>query len=275
MAEKLADLRKERDDLLDIIQMQEKMLQEADQHKEIAEKVQAGEFIPVTVHEETMEAIRESFRSGEEALAELEKLRNSGTSGKVMLLKKISLAMGEVQRIPKSGWNDFHKYKYANEGDILDGIRPILSELGLALWTDIVEESRNVVDFYSKGNLRGKKTITKVAVKYTIFCADSGESLESTYKGEGEDEGDKGLYKAYTGATKYFLTKTFLISSGDMVAPEEPMDPEADTHLKDPNYNNQSQNKNNAPRNDKNGQNSGGNQNQGEELGKQEKLKIK
>ena len=39
--------------------------------------------------------------------------------------------------------------------------------------------------------------------------------------GAGDDGADKGLYKAYTGAVKYFLMKTFLIPTGD--------DPEADT----------------------------------------------
>jgi hypothetical protein len=88
-----------------------------------------------------------------------------------------------------------------------------------------------------------------------IGCADTGETLTSIYKGEGEDEGDKGLYKAYTGATKYFLTKNFLISSGDVLNDVEPNDPEADTtraheQQRQTNRNtpNQSQNKNQTQR---------------------------
>jgi ERF superfamily len=148
---------------------------------------------------------------------------------KALLFKKISLALGEVKRIPKNGWNDFHKYKYSQEGDILDGIRPILSDVGLMLWTTIADESRKIVDYFSRGKEVGKRTLTKVKVEYTIGCADTGETLSSFYYGEGEDESDKGLYKAYTGATKYFLTKNFLISSGDILQDNEPSDPEADT----------------------------------------------
>ena len=45
--------------------------------------------------------------------------------------------------------------------------------------------------------------------------AQSGESLSSTIIGSGQDKGDKGPYKAYTGAQKYFLMKTFMIPTGD------------------------------------------------------------
>jgi hypothetical protein len=148
---------------------------------------------------------------------------------KALLFKKMSLALGEVKRIPKNGFNSFFQYKYSQEGDILDGIRPILSEVGLMVWTTIQEDTRKVVTYYSRGKEQGQKTITRVRVKFTIACADGGESLESYYVGEGEDEGDKGLYKAYTGATKYFLTKNFLISSGDILQDDAPTDPEADT----------------------------------------------
>ncbi|QFG05721.1 ERF superfamily DNA single-strand annealing protein [Bacillus phage 035JT001] len=148
---------------------------------------------------------------------------------KALLFKKLSLALGEVKRIPKNGLNEHFKYKYAQEGDILDGIRPILADVGLAIWTDIVEEERRIVETFYKGKENGRKTITYVKVEYTIGCTDTGEMMTSRYAGEGEDESDKGLYKAYTGATKYFLTKNFLISSGDILNDNEPSDPEADT----------------------------------------------
>lgn len=148
---------------------------------------------------------------------------------KALLFKKISLALGEVKRIPKNGYNSFFKYKYSQEGDILDGIRPILSEVGLMIWTTIKKDERKPVAYFSKGSEQGLKTVTKVDIEFVIGCADTGETLSSIYSGEGEDEGDKGLYKAYTGATKYFLTKNFLISSGDILQDDAPSDPEADT----------------------------------------------
>ncbi len=53
------------------------------------------------------------------------------------------------------------------------------------------------------------------------FHAPDGSSVKNTAAGEGLDQnGDKGTYKAITGATKYFLLKLFLIPTGD--------DPETD-----------------------------------------------
>lgn len=150
---------------------------------------------------------------------------------KAKLFKKLSMALAEVKRIEKSGWNSFHKYKYAQEGDILDGIRPILAEVGLALWTSVIHQERVLLDIHDKHNPNDpnktkKRWMTKIAMEFTIACTDTGETMTSTYFGEGEDEADKGLYKAMTGATKYFLTKTFLISSGDILNEDVPSDPE-------------------------------------------------
>ncbi|QFG05457.1 ERF superfamily DNA single-strand annealing protein [Bacillus phage 031MP002] len=156
-------------------------------------------------------------------------VQNLADKPKALLFKKLSLALGEVKRIPKNGLNEHFNYRYAQEGDILDGIRPILADVGLAIWTDIVEEERRIVETFYKGKENGRKTVTHVKVEYTIGCTDTGETMTSRYAGEGEDESDKGLYKAYTGATKYFLTKNFLISSGDILNDNEPSDPEADT----------------------------------------------
>jgi hypothetical protein len=233
-----------------IAQLEKELAQVKEELK--ATKVAAGEDVPeiITVedHEKQMKELEEKFEAAREKIEEekeiqheisqktAEELKNAIDNlknGKVLLFKKMSLALKEVQRIPKTGWNDFHKYKYAQEGDILDGIRPILSDVGLAVFPNLVEEKKIITPFYKSGFEKGHKTITHVKMLFTIACTDSGETLEISFSGEGEDEGDKGLYKAYTGATKYFLTKTFLISSGDMLVDDKPSDPEADTHRDD------------------------------------------
>lgn len=268
----MADIKKERDELFVIVEKQEELLKEMDHFKNVANKVAAGEYITLEEHERVIEAIKESLKVNQEVIDELSRLKEGGLTGKVLLYKKLSLAIGEVRRIEKNGFNKHFEYYYATEGDILDGIRPILAEVGLAIWTDVLEESKTITEYFKSGYSKGKKTITKVKVKYTIFCTDSGESLDSHYYGEGEDEGDKGLYKAYTGATKYFLTKNFLISSGNILEPEKPMDPEADTHLDKGNNNPPP---NNTPRNDKNGPNNGEIKKIESIQGKQEKEQIR
>jgi hypothetical protein len=72
-------------------------------------------------------------------------------------------------------------------------------------------------------HVQGKadKKIYTLTVEYTLYDGESGEEMKFTILGQGEDSGDKGTYKAMTGATKYALMKLFLIPTGD--------DPENDT----------------------------------------------
>lgn len=127
---------------------------------------------------------------------------------------KIADVMGKVSRVKKSGYNSFHKYEYVTESDLTESIRSILLESGLAFFSSVLEESR-------------EGEFTKVKMEFTLADTETGEVLKSVYFGEGQDKGDKGLYKAYTGAVKYFLMKTFLIPTGD--------DPEGDSTVDEQN----------------------------------------
>jgi ERF superfamily len=126
---------------------------------------------------------------------------------KTKLYQKIANVMGKVERVPKNGYNSFHKYHYVTESDLLESVRTFMSEEGLIVFN-------NVKHYEVHGEL------ATVTIEFTLACTETGESLQSIMIGQGQDKGDKAFYKAYSGATKYFLMKTFLISSGD--------DPEAD-----------------------------------------------
>lgn len=121
---------------------------------------------------------------------------------KTALYKKLQQILPEIGHVQKKGYNAFHKYSYAQEADILDHVRPLFEKQGLILGINCSEYHRN-----------GELTTVKLAIK--IIDADSGEEMVSDFYGEGQDKGDKGIYKAYTGAMKYFLMKTFLIPTGD------------------------------------------------------------
>lgn len=118
------------------------------------------------------------------------------------IYKKIGKVMQKIERIPKNGFNEYHKYHYVTEADLMDKIRPLLAETGLAFYSSVLEQQKD-------------KELTKVKMEFVLADADTGECIKSIYWGEAHDKGDKGLYKAYTGATKYFLMKTFLIATGD------------------------------------------------------------
>lgn len=130
------------------------------------------------------------------------------TNKKPGIYTKMAKVMKEVGRVPKNGYNSYHKYEYVTESDLVDEVRGILADEGIAFFSTVLDQERS-------------GEFTKVKMKFVMVDIETGETIESVFWGEGQDRGDKGLYKAYTGATKYFLMKNFLIATGD--------DPEADT----------------------------------------------
>ena len=128
---------------------------------------------------------------------------------------KIATALHEVMSkvgyVQKTGKNSFHGYKYAGEADLLDKLRPAMVEAGLMLLPS--------VKFVSPVDEHGNVTVN---MEYTLIHKDGDiwpEPLGAA--GMGNDRarngsvGDKGVYKAITGANKYILFKLFQIETGD------------------------------------------------------------
>ena len=125
------------------------------------------------------------------------------------LAKKIAKVAATMGNVPKTGNNTFQKYRYRTEDDVFNMLRPKLAELGIAVYYDCLE-------VYDLDNGR-----TRVKCQFTLVDGDSGEERVSINFGEARDvdsQGrtqDKGLYKAITGACKYWAFKTFLVSDGE------------------------------------------------------------
>lgn len=88
-------------------------------------------------------------------------------------------------------------------GRFIDAIRSKLASRNVALF--VSAESAEQI-----GN-----DVTRVLLRIDFACGDTGATHTVRFFGDGLDKGDKGLYKAYTGAIKYLLMKTFLIPTGD------------------------------------------------------------
>ena len=101
-------------------------------------------------------------------------------------------------------------YKYADELAVLAQVRPAMIKAGLVLMTSM--RSQTGID---------EQGVTDVMMEYTLAHIDGSVWPEKlTMGGRGKDMftkgvGDKGIYKAITGAHKYFLFKLFLMPSGD------------------------------------------------------------
>ena len=125
------------------------------------------------------------------------------------LVTKLCEVVAATERVPKNGWNDFHKYKFAMESDIVESIRGELSKRNVFIFPSITHHNRVTKEGEKGGYL------TDINVLWTFVDGDSGEERVISVPGCGEDKGDKGLYKAFTGSEKYMLTKSFLIPTGD------------------------------------------------------------
>lgn len=123
---------------------------------------------------------------------------------------KLAQVASAIGRIEKRGYNDFHKYNYALEADIVEGVRQELA-------------SRSVTLLPSVESVQRDGDLTTVMMTFTFTDGDSGDTATMRWAGTGSDKGDKAIWKAYTGALKYVLMKTFLIATGD--------DPEGDTKV--------------------------------------------
>lgn len=134
------------------------------------------------------------------------------------LAAKLALITGEMAHVPKMGENKSQNYKFVRESDVAERASALLAAHHIYLHQTVV--SNALMDLY-KTSSGLQMRLSSVIMEFQFIDGDTGEvSPLASFPGQGADTGDKGLYKAMTGAEKYFLMKTFLVSTGD--------DPEAD-----------------------------------------------
>lgn len=132
------------------------------------------------------------------------------------LLLKLVTVYEQVQYIQKRGHNKFHNYKYATEADVNEKVREEIAKLKIIMMPSIINKEMRVTTTKS-GNT---EYIYRVDMDFVFMDAETGESLTVQMSGEGQDVGDKAIFKAISGCQKYALMKAFMIPTGD--------DPEGD-----------------------------------------------
>jgi len=127
------------------------------------------------------------------------------------LYKKISKVMQDTEAVAqKTGKNNEQNYTYAQDEDIVKHMREAIAKAGLVVLPEL--EKMDVRDVETS---RGVRKVTRIKVKFRLCDSDTGVYIDRSFIGEGYDALDKGVYKAYTGAKKYFLINTFLLASSD------------------------------------------------------------
>jgi hypothetical protein len=133
--------------------------------------------------------------------------------------------MEEVSYVQKTGKNTFHNYKYAGEADLLEKLRPAMLKHGLLLLPSV-----RAVTCDDHANYTVLMDYTLVHKDGDVWPVTIGAAGCGSDKSKTGTVGDKGVYKAITGANKYLLFKLFQIETGDdpeVTSPGEGVQPAA------------------------------------------------
>jgi hypothetical protein len=132
------------------------------------------------------------------------------------LRQKLVQVYSMIDHVEKAGRNSKQNYNFVRAADVLRSVRDAFAQLGI-----YAETNYELLGTYDiKTNSGGVMHTATVKATIVLHDCDSPETMTITGLGDGADGGDKGIYKAQTGATKNALRNGALM-------PDE-ADPEAD-----------------------------------------------
>ena len=151
------------------------------------------------------------------------KIDSVATSGMTFLQKLFCLQnlMDEFEW-EKDGKNMHQKYKFISEKQYKHNFKVARRKAGL-LW------ECECVDFDYQPNISDKMHLILAKFVGRLTDPDTGESREYRFAGTGADNGDKALYKAYTGGLKFFLADQYLVAEGNDPESDEDVDKDTPT----------------------------------------------
>jgi len=138
------------------------------------------------------------------------------------LVEKLAEAVDRVGGIEKKGRNVTQNYDYVKAADVAKALRHELFSRGIVIIPDEVECIAKQITFTNAKN--EPRCSNEVQLKTAYHITDGVTELVMHGIGIAWDSGDKAIYKAKTGALKYFLRGLGLV-------PDEKDDPEADESI--------------------------------------------
>lgn len=140
---------------------------------------------------------------------------------KLNLRQKLVEVYKRIDHIEKEGYNEKQRYGFVKAAAVLRALRDAFADLGI-----YAEPNYELLGTYDiKTNSGGVMHTATVKATIVLFDADSDETKTISGLGDGADGGDKGIYKAQTGATKNALR------NGALLPDSADSDPEADTSV--------------------------------------------
>lgn len=147
----------------------------------------------------------------------------STTDGVPMIYGLIQQAMQKIRAIGKDGTaknlSGKEMFKFRGIDAVYNALNPVMSELGLFVVPNILDQTREERQTTNGGRL----VYTILTIRYTLYAPD-GSNIEMTVIGEGMDSGDKSANKAMSIGLKYAMFQLFMIPTEDV------RDPDADVY---------------------------------------------
>lgn len=133
-----------------------------------------------------------------------------GSSAKPSIHTKMVAILGQMGSLVPTGKNSHFRYEYFESTEVAGTFRSLFIKHGLSFMADVVD-----YDVQPRG---AKAMLTTMRVLFTITDTETGETVSGHGLGQGDDPGDKGSNKAFAGALKYWLLKTFMVGGEDAEA---------------------------------------------------------
>jgi hypothetical protein len=115
--------------------------------------------------------------------------------------------------LAKGGKNTFDNYKYFSEAQYKELFVGLFSQARLEFMCTVIK----VEDIPGTPKMPFGRRVTLRCELTDIDSTVANEAIgeDSEWVGEAFDKGDKAIYKAYTGALKYYFANTFHVATGD------------------------------------------------------------
>ena len=158
--------------------------------------------------------------------------------GTPMIYPLIGEAMRRLTAVGKDSVNKSQGFKYRGIDAIMNALYPVMSELGLFVVPEVIEQAREertttkkVWDDDEKRKVDKTSTLlySILKTKYTFYAPD-GSNVSAVIVGEGMDSGDKASNKALAVALKYACFQVFMIPTEEMAND----DPDRESHEVNP-----------------------------------------
>jgi hypothetical protein len=138
------------------------------------------------------------------------------------IYKLMGDAMRKISAISKDSVNQTQGFKYRGIDAVMNALYPVMSELGLFIVPEVLEqtrEERTSVKTYN--NIEKKTTLlySILKIRYTMYAPD-GSNVSCVVVGEGMDSGDKASNKALAVGLKYACFQMFMIPTEEMIDPD-------------------------------------------------------